>query len=236
MNQLSMFDDDATDPTQDAAEIDRINTIFARLQAAAEGWERTSLSHFVGQPFKALIAGMLSAQTREEQTLEASYALFALADNPHDMTHLSDEQILAAIKPVSYARSKVAYVRDIAEKIAANDGVVPDTLDGLMALKGVGWKVAALTLAVAFGRTDLITVDVHVLRISQRLGLIDPSIKVPRKAGDALQTVLPRAIWPYWNALMVRFGRNVCLPTYPRCPACPVNDLCPKIGVKQKKG
>src|SRR5690554_6780773 len=93
----------------------RVREIYDRLRHESENWEPTSLSHFVGQPFKALIASMLSAQTREEQTTAAANRLFALADNPFDMAKLTDEQIYAAIENVQYAGAKVAYVRDIAE-------------------------------------------------------------------------------------------------------------------------
>lgn len=211
----------------------RVREIYDRLVRESEGWEPTSLSHFVGQPYKALIAAMLSAQTREEQTTAAANRLFALADNPFDMAKLTDEQIYAAIENVQYAGSKVAYVRDIAEKVAANGGKVPETVEELDAYKGVGWKVAVLTLAVGYGRTEDITVDVHVQRIGQRLGLVKPTTKQPPKVNDELKAILPREMWPHWNALMVMFGRNICLPTYPRCPRCPLNDLCPKIGVER---
>jgi endonuclease-3 len=211
----------------------RIREIYDRLVRESEQWEPTSLSYFVGQPFKALIAAMLSAQTREEQTTAAANRLFALADNPFEMAKLTDEQIYAAIDNVQYAGSKVAYVRDIAEKVAANGGKVPETVEELDAYKGVGWKVAVLTLAVGYGRTEDITVDVHVQRIGQRLGLVKPTTKQPPKVNDELKAILPRDMWPHWNALMVMFGRNICLPTYPRCPRCPLNDLCPKIGVER---
>lgn len=209
----------------------RVREIYDRLQREAENWEPTSLSYFVGQPYKALIAAMLSAQTREEQTTRAANRLFELADNPFDMVKLTDEQIYAAIENVQYAESKVRYVRDIAENVAANGGKVPETVEELDAYKGVGWKVAVLTLAVGYGRTEDITVDVHVQRIGQRLGLVKPTTKQPPKVNDELKQILPREMWPHWNALMVMFGRNVCQPTYPRCPKCPLNDLCPKIGV-----
>src|SRR5207248_627309 len=169
--------------------------------------------------------------TREEQTTAASEALFALADNPFDMARLTDAQILAAIAPVQYAEPKVRYVRDIAEKVAANGGKVPETIDELLAYKGVGWKVAVLTLHMGYGRTEDITVDVHVMRIGKRLGLVDPATKQPEKVNRELKAVLPREMWEHWNALMVMFGRKVCLPTYPRCPKCFLNDVCPKIGV-----
>ena len=209
----------------------RVREIYARLKLAAENWEPTSLSHFKGQPFKALIAAMLSAQTREEQTTLAANQLFALADNPFDMVKLTDEQIFEAIKPVQYAEAKLRYVRDIAERVAANGGNVPETVEELDAYKGVGWKVAVLTLHMGYGRTDDITVDVHVARIGQRLGLMKPTTKKPETVNEELKAILPREMWEDWNALMVMFGRNVCLPTYPRCPKCFLNELCPKIGV-----
>ncbi len=224
--QLELIPADVTSEEQA-----RVREIFDRLTRASAHWDPTSLSYFKGQPFKALIAAMLSAQTREEQTTAAANRLFALADNAADMVGLTDAQIWDAIKGVQYAESKLRYVRDIAGRVVANGGKVPETVDELIEYKGVGWKVAVLTLAMGYGRTEDITVDVHVGRIGKRLGLIPESIKQPPKMNDALKAVLPREMWPTWNALMVMFGRNICLPTYPRCPTCPLNDLCPKIGV-----
>lgn len=100
-------------------ERERIREIYERITQVAQAWDAPSLSYFAGEPFKALIAGMLSAQTREEQTLEASYALFELADEPFAMKQLTAEQIAAAIQPVTYAEKKVAYVQDIAAQVAA---------------------------------------------------------------------------------------------------------------------
>ena len=216
----------------------RVRTIYERLihTRNAQHWEPTSLSHFEGQPYKALIAAMLSAQTREEHTTAAMHNLLALAETPAAMAQLTDDQIRTAIRPVMYFESKVRYVRDIAERVAANGGVVPRTLDELMAYKGVGWKVAVLTLAVGYGIYDNITVDVHVARIGIRLGLVRPTTQQPPKVNEALKRVLPRDLWPYWNPLMVMFGRAVCLPTHPRCKVCPLNDLCPKVGVDSAAG
>lgn len=209
----------------------RVRDIYVRLKEAAKNWPPTTLSYFEGQPFKALIASMLSAQTREEQTTKAMNQLFALASTPEDILKLTDEQITKAINPVMYWESKVRYVRDIAERVATNGGKVPRTLEELMEYKGVGWKVGVLTLAVGYGIYEDITVDVHVARIAKRLGLIDANIKQPPKVNDALKKVLPRDMWPHWNFIMVAFGREVCQPTYPKCDGCLVRDLCPQIGV-----
>ncbi|MDX2137713.1 MAG: endonuclease III [Chloroflexota bacterium] len=215
-------------------EVTRVREIYDRIRTAAQQWEPTTLSYFVGQPFKALITSMLSAQTREEHTLAAANALFALADNPFDMLKLTDEQVLNAIKRVSYPLVKVNYVRDICEKLVARGGDVPQTIDELTAMKGVGWKVAVLTLAIAYGRTEDITVDVHVLRIAIRMGLIPRETKQPPRANELLKLALPRDLWAEWNGLMVQFGRAICTPTYPKCKICPVRDLCPKIGVETR--
>ena len=215
-------------------ELTRIREIDDRLihTRDAQRWEPTSLSHFEGQPFKALLAAMLSAQTREENTTAAINNLLALADTPEGIMQLSDAQIRTAISPVMYFENKVRYVRDIAEQVTANGGVVPHTVDELMAYKGVGWKVAVLTLAMGYGINDDITVDVHVARIGIRLGLVKPTTKQPPKVNEELKQVLPREMWSHWNTLMVQFGRAICLPTYPRCKTCPLNDICPKVGVK----
>lgn len=214
-----------------ARERARAREIYNRIVAVSGNWEPTALSYYNGQPFKALVAAMLSAQTREEHTIAATRELFALADNPFDMLKLTDEQIVAAIRRVNYPLVKVGYLRDICAKLIERDGEVPHTIDELTQMKGVGWKVAVLTLAVAYGRTEDITVDVHVLRIAIRLGLIPRETKQPPRANELLKLVMPRDLWGEWNGLMVQFGRNICTPTYPKCKICPVRDLCPKIGV-----
>lgn len=215
-------------------EEDRIREIYRRVSEAAEHWPTTTLDYYHGQPFKALIAGMLSAQSREEQTLKAAETLFALADNPEDILKLTDRQILEAVRPATYYESKAKYVREICQRLVEIDGgVVPSELDKLVQYRGVGWKVAVLTRQVAFDIHDDITVDVHVNRISKRLGLVDPSIKQPEKINEALKQVMPREFWARWNSMMVQFGREVCKPTYPQCATCFLRELCPQIGVVQ---
>lgn len=212
----------------------RVREIYKRVSEAAKNWPTTSLDYYHGQPFKALIAGMLSAQTREEQTLQAAEALFALADNPYDMLKLSDEQILKAVRPVTYFENKARYVREICERLVEVDhGVVPSDLDKLKEYRGVGWKVAVLTRQVAFDIHEDITVDIHVNRISKRLGLVKPETKQPHKINEELKQVLPCEFWARWNPLMVQFGRIICQPTYPQCAKCFLYDLCPRIGVVQ---
>lgn len=209
----------------------RTREIFRQLEALRDNWYPTVLSHYEGQPFKALVAGMLSTRTREEQTTAACQRLFALADSPAALLRLPDDTIQAAIRGVSYHENKVRYLRGACERIVANGGQVPETLDGLTALPGVGWKVATLTLIMAFGQTDHVCVDVHVDRVGKRLGLVNPSTHKPERISEELKAALPHDLWASWNPLMVQFGREVCQPRFPRCRACPIRDLCPRVGV-----
>ncbi|MAU10803.1 MAG: endonuclease III [Anaerolineaceae bacterium] len=210
----------------------RTREIMARVQPILdEMGERTTVQLFRGQPFPVLISSLLSARTREEDTKTAMDHLFALADNPADMAKLAYEDVLKAIDAVQYPGNKAEYILKTSA-LVAEQGRVPDTLDELMALPGIGWKSAVLVLWLAFGLAPEICVDVHVARIGKRLGLVNTSTKQPQKVSQELMTKVPKEIWGPWNPMMVNFGRTICLPTYPKCPTCPINDLCPKVGVK----
>lgn len=211
---------------------DRLRTIYDRLQAASAGWDETSMHPYTGQPFRALIAAMLSTQTREEQTAAASEALFALADTPAAVLALGEDAVRDAIRPASFYNNKARHIIAIAHQlIHQHAGHVPDDLDALTALPGVGYKVAVLVRYVAFGHTDHITVDTHVDRIAKRLGIIPPTVKGTEKVGRALEAALPPEMYGDWNALMVMFGREVCRARGPKCAACFLRDVCPRVGL-----
>ena len=219
-----------------AEQHERTTTIFNRLQVVAEQeqWERTAVQEVADfhEPFRVLMASMLSARTREESTRKATNNLFALANSPQSMMQLSDEQIMEAIKMTTYPETKVPYIRGICERLVeVYGGEVPQTLDDLMTLPGVGWKTAVLTQWLAFGIAEEICVDVHVARIGIRLGLVNPKTKQPEKVSRELMKVVPKELWGPWNPLMVIFGREICLFERPKCSVCPLNDICPKIGV-----
>jgi endonuclease III len=225
-----MLDELFTDEQQ------RTATIYERLdkKASEENWERTAVQEAVdtGNPLRILISAMLSARTREESTRKATNNLFNLAETAEAILQLSDEQIMQAIRMVTYADAKVPYVRGICEKIIQeHNGEVPKTLEALSDLPGVGWKTAVLTQWLAFGIAEEICVDVHVARIGTRLGLVNPKTKQPEKVSRELMQRIPKHLWGAWNPLMVRFGREICLFDKPRCLICPLNDICPKIGV-----
>ena len=217
-------------------EHERCTVIFNRLRdvAQAENWERTAVQETadLNAPFRTLIASMLSARTREEATRAATHNLFELADTPQAMLSLSDDQLMNAIRMVTYPESKVPYIRGICQKLVdEHAGKVPQNLDDLTDLPGVGWKTGVLTQWIAFGIAEEICVDVHVARIGQRLGLVSLKTKQPEKVSRELMQSVPENLWGAWNPLMVRFGREICLSAKPRCPVCPLNDICPKIGV-----
>lgn len=209
-----------------------LQLIYERLQAAAQHWDDTSMHLYMGQPFKALIAAMLSTQTREEQTAAAAANLFALAETPAQVLALGEDAVREAIRPASFYNNKARHILEISHILQhTHGGNVPQDFDGLLALPGIGWKVAVLVRYVAFGKTDHITVDTHVDRISKRLGIIAPTLKGTEKIGAALEAALPPAYYGDWNALLVMFGREVCRARNPLCASCFLRDVCPRVGV-----
>lgn len=181
-------------------------------------------------PFKVLIATMLSAQTRDAVTLAASNRLFARAATPRELVQVRASTIESLIYPVSFYRHKARHVRETCRLLLdRHDGRVPTTMRELLALPGVGRKTANLVLIVALRSTDNICVDTHVHRISNRLGWV--ATRMPEETEQALYQVATRRWWPLINLYLVTWGQNVCKPRYPTCGRCAVAALCPRIGV-----
>jgi endonuclease III len=183
-----------------------------------------------GTAFHVLIATMLSAQTRDPVTLEASTRLFARAPTPEAMAKLSEAQIEKLIYPVSFYRNKAVHVKATCRKLLDEfGGVVPSTMAELLTLPGVGRKTANLVRIVAHKRPDSICVDTHVHRIANRFGWV--RTRMPEQTERALYAVTARKWWSRLNLYLVTWGQHICRPVYPLCPRCPVLDLCPRIGV-----
>jgi endonuclease III len=183
-----------------------------------------------GTAFEVLIATMLSAQTRDAVTLEASNRLFARARTPRSMLRLSTSEIERLIYPVSFYRNKAVHVRATCERLLRDfGGHVPSTMVELLSLPGVGRKTANLVRIVAHRRPDSICVDTHVHRIANRLGWV--RTRTPEQTEHMLYDVAPRRWWSRLNLYLVTWGQHVCRPVYPLCPACPISDVCPKVGV-----
>ncbi len=184
-------------------------------------------------PYRVLISTLLSLRTKDETTLKASEKLFAKADTPKKMLSLSKEEIEKLIYPVGFYHRKAEQILKISKiLIEKYGGKVPDTLEELLKLPGVGRKTANLVLNEGFGKLG-ICVDTHVHRISNRLGLV--KTKNPTETEFALQKVLPKKHWIIFNTLLVTLGQNICTPISPKCSKCPLNEICPKIGVKKHR-
>jgi endonuclease III len=210
-----------------------IHQAMAVLQAEAPGWTETALTtvaRTMGRdPFKILIGCLLSLRTKDETTGPAAARLFALADTAEAMRQLSVEQIAKAIYPVGFYRTKAATILEICGTLVERyAGKVPDTMEGLLDLKGVGRKTANLVLTMGF-QTPAICVDTHVHRISNRWRYV--RTKTPEDTEFALRRKLPPAYWMEYNDLLVAFGQNICKPISPLCGQCPLTHHCPKIGV-----
>ena len=184
-------------------------------------------------PFRVLVACVISLRTKDAVTAEASARLFAVADTPGAMARLPEARIAKLIFPAGFYRTKARQIRAIARHLLAeHGGVVPAERDALLALPGVGRKTANLVLGLSFAQ-PAICVDTHVHRISNRLGLV--RTRTPAETEAALERALPKRYWIDINDLLVTFGQTVCHPTSPRCSTCPLGTRCPRIGVSRSR-
>ena len=214
----------------------RITEVLRRIGRAMRGMNELAVEKVSKEsredPFRVLVATMLSAQTKDAVTDAASRRLFRVARTPRTMARLSTVTIERLIYPVSFYRTKARHVRETCRQILKRyRGVVPDNMEELLTLPGVGRKTANLVLILSHASKDNICVDTHVHRIANRLGWV--RTRTPDETEQALYRVVPRRLWPEVNLRLVTWGQNVCRPVYPRCRACAVSSLCPRIGVTQ---
>ncbi len=180
-------------------------------------------------PFITLISCLLSLRTRDEVTARASERLFALAKTPEEMLNLKKEEIAAAIYPVGFYKRKAEQISDICRVLVEKyDSHVPDNLEELLKLRGVGRKTANIVITMGYNKPG-IAVDTHVHRISNRLGLV--STKSPNQTEFALRKTLPKQYWIVFNDLLVMHGKTICTPISPKCSICPITEYCKRAGV-----
>ena len=208
---------------------------FKRLRKAVKAWRTpvvTELSRH-RDPFHVLASCLLSLRTRDEITEGASERLFALADTPEKLLHCDSRLVEEAIYPVAFYRNKTRVLFDVCHNlIDHHQGEVPDTLEALLQLKGVGRKTANLTLILGHGRKG-ICVDTHVHRISNRWGYV--KTRTADETETALRKKLPERYWMEYNDLLVTFGQNLCKPISPLCSQCCVVECCRRVGVKRHR-
>jgi endonuclease-3 len=214
-----------------------IEKTMKRIGAAIRAMELPAVEKIseeqAGTPFHVLISTMLSAQTRDPVTLEASTRLFKRAPTPRAMVKLSTDEIERLIYPVSFYRNKAVHVKDTCEQLISRfGGRVPDTMEELLTLPGVGRKTANLVRIVAHEKPDSICVDTHVHRIANRFGWV--KTKTPEQTEHALYEAMPKRWWSITNLYLVTWGQHVCKPVYPLCGSCVISEVCPKIGVTRQ--
>lgn len=216
---------------------DQIHAAIKILKREVRQWEepvvgvvaRTSAR----DPFRILISCLLSLRTKDKTTREASARLFALAHTPVDLLKLSGRRIERAIFPVGFYRTKAKAIHAICRRLLeAYEGKVPQTIEELLTLPGVGRKTANLVVTVGYQKPG-ICVDIHVHRISNRWGYV--KTRTPEETEQALRAKLPKRYWVTFNDLLVPYGQNLCQPVSPYCSRCKLLTMCDRVGVVRSR-
>lgn len=216
---------------------DHIHAAVQLVRQEVGRWQEPVLGVVAKQsnrdPFLILISCLLSLRTKDKTTREASDRLFAMARAPVSILKLPLKKIERAIYPVGFYRTKAKAIHQICRRlIDTYGGTVPDSIDELVTLPGVGRKTANLVVTVGFQKPG-ICVDVHVHRISNRWGYINT--KTPEESEQALRRKLPKQYWITYNDLLVPYGQNLCLPVSPLCSTCKLAHLCDRVGVTKSR-
>ena len=220
-------------PNQIEINIDAIVRTLRQSVAAMELPIVTEISQNRRSPFEVLIATILSLRTKDEVTRFASKRLFERAHTPHQMLSLDDSEIAKLIYPVGFYKTKSKTILEISRVLIRDHaGRVPDNLDDLLCLKGVGRKTANLVITLGYGKLG-VCVDTHVHRISNRLGYV--KTKTPEQTEMALRAQLPKQYWIQYNDLLVTWGQNVCKPISPICSKCDISQYCQRVGVTRSR-
>lgn len=214
-----------------------LDKIIALLKAEVARFDNpliTNIEEVSKTPFMVLVSCILSLRTKDTTTGPVAQALFKEVQTPKDLLKMPLLRFQAIIRPVNYYRTKSKHIKSICRFIVEeNHGNVPDTFEGLIALKGVGKKTAAITMVFGHKKPDFIPVDVHVHVISNRMGWVQT--KNAEETMDELMERIPKKYWGDLNELFVLHGQNVCFTNSPICSKCAIAKLCPKIGVSKSR-
>ncbi len=213
-----------------------IHAVVSQVKNTIRLWKEPVLGVVAREtrdPFRILIACLLSLRTKDQTTADASQRLFRLADTPESMRALPLKTIEKAIYPVGFYKNKANQIRAICQSLLRDfGGRVPDTIEELLTLKGVGRKTANLVVTVGY-RKPGICVDIHVHRISNRWGYVQT--RTPEETERALRHKLPAQYWITFNDWLVPFGQHLCRPVSPFCSQCPVSRYCKRVGVRTSR-
>lgn len=187
------------------------------------------------QRFEVLVSLMLSSQTKDEVTHAATKRLHEAGLSPQMIVDMDAEQLGEMIKPVGFWRKKVVYLKKVSEILIRDyDSDIPNTVEGLCGLPGVGPKMSHLAMLVAWNQVTGIAVDTHVHRICNRLKFVQKESKDPKQTEQQIEDWLPRYLWKDFNHLLVGFGQTICTPLNPKCDQCLNCNICPSAQVKKR--
>lgn len=214
-----------------------IQTVIEILKIEVKRLPRPVVSEYAVKegknPFKTLISTILSLRTKDEVTAKATDRLFAVADNSVAMQKLPIKKIEETIYPVGFYKTKAKRIPEICKILIEKfDGNVPDDINVLLTLPGVGRKTANLVLTQGYGMLG-ICVDTHVHRISNRFGYV--RTKTPEETEFSLQIKLPKKYWIFYNDYLVAWGQNICKPVSPFCSRCAIFRYCDRVGVLKSR-
>lgn len=185
-------------------------------------------------PFTTLISCILSLRTKDEITEQASYRLLKNNDTPQKIKKLSIKKIMELIYPVGFYKTKSKRIKEISETLIEEyNGKVPENLNELLKLKGVGRKTANIVMVYGFNKKGYLPIDTHCHRIPNRIGWI--KTKSPEETEKELMKIMPKKYWNDFNNIFVKFGQSICLPISPLCSKCPIEKYCKKINVKKHR-
>ena len=210
-----------------------IDEVFVRLRAACATLPKAAMFDLrdrgYGTPFEQLVSSLISARTLEHTTMAVSLRLFAVARTPAAVAALGEDDLVRLLQGATFPEPKARDILALSRTILdEHGGQVPDTFEGLTVFRGVGPKIAALTLAVGFGQ-PAIPVDIHVHRVANRWGYV--ATTTPERTLAALQAKLPRQYWIEINERLVPFGKYICTGPAPQCRKCPLLSMCRQVGV-----
>jgi endonuclease III len=213
-----------------------IDEFVALVAAGYEQWNPPIITFIANRgatPFEVLVSTILSLRTKDEVTSRAARRLFQEARTPDRILALGEQRLSELIYPVGFYPTKALRLMEISRIILEDhDGQVPDTIERLLKLPGVGRKTANLVMVEGF-KKPAVCVDTHVHRISNRIGYV--RTKTPDQTEMALRAKLPRKHWIRYNELLVAFGQVICRPVSPFCSKCPVARMCPRVGVPKSR-
>jgi len=177
-----------------------------------------------GDPFRVLVCALVSTRTKDEITAVVCKKLFEKVKSVEDLYLIDKDELSKLLYPVGFYKNKALFLKEIAKELKEKyNSRVPDKLEELLRLKGVGRKVANLVLAEGYG-IPAICVDTHVHRITNRWCLV--KAKKPEETEHQLTKILPEKYWIEFNKLLVAFGQTICKPVKPLCHICPIREYC----------